>query len=392
MAFSVLLVSSYIVDWVVLIAIAAVGAGFSQIGPRKRPFDITDRSISYPLQPETVTNSTLILASLVAPAAIIFIGSVFIRTQFRSQPSRKSSLRRKLWEWNAGWMGLALAYAVAFTITNGAKEVLGKPRPNLLARCNPDISRQSSAIAGGIGDQIEEGISLFDWRICRNTGSLLDEGFRSFPSGHSSLAFAGLVYLALWLCAKLGISVPYLGPQNLPSTSDMPNLTPIAKKKDDVASARTQAAAPPTYLIIFPLIPIGGAIFISSTRYSDFWHHGFDVLTSAILGILTAWLGFRWYHMPIQAGGGWAWAPRSPKRAYWKSMGVLTYGDSRDQTSRDPERGGVVGGQFPLPPSSRSAGHETSDGSGGSYEMNNFATAGQEPRDFTAHERTQPGH
>ena len=83
-------------------------------------------------------------------------------------------------------MGLALAYALAFTVANGTKEVLGKPRPNLLARCSPDLARRLNATAGGIGDQIDEGITMFDWRICRNTGSLLDEGFRSFPSGHSS--------------------------------------------------------------------------------------------------------------------------------------------------------------------------------------------------------------
>ena len=83
-------------------------------------------------------------------------------------------------------MGLTMAYAIAFIIANGAKEVLGKPRPNLLARCSPDIAERLNATASGIGDQIEEGITLFDWRICRNTGPELDEGFRSFPSGHSS--------------------------------------------------------------------------------------------------------------------------------------------------------------------------------------------------------------
>ena len=133
-----------------------------------------------------MTNSTLILTTLLAPAAIILIGSFFISTNVSSAPSRKASLRRKLWEWHTGWLGLALAYSLAFIITNGAKEVLGKPRPNLLARCNPDLSRRLNATAGGIGDQIEEGITMFDFRLCRNTGSLLDEGFRSFPSGHSS--------------------------------------------------------------------------------------------------------------------------------------------------------------------------------------------------------------
>ena len=176
--------------------LGAVGAGFSQIEPRKRPFDITDRSISYPLGPETITNSTLILSTLLAPAAIILIGSLFISSD-NKRPSTKASVKRKLWEWNAGWMGLAFSYVVAFIVTNGIKEVLGKPRPNLLARCNPDIARRLNATAGGIGDQIEEGIHLFDWRICRNTGALLDEGFRSFPSGHSSRLYSEPAYLPL---------------------------------------------------------------------------------------------------------------------------------------------------------------------------------------------------
>ena len=322
------------------------------------------------------------------PAAIILVGSFFITTGSKSQSSTRASLQRKLWEWNTGWMGLALAYSITFIVANGAKEVLGKPRPNLLARCNPDLTRQMSSVAGGIGNQIEEGITMFDWRICRNTGSVLDEGFRSFPSGHSSrkllprtvsllinegtVAFAGLVYLALWLCAKLGISVPFSGPRNLHS---------------EQASLRTQAAAPPMYLILFPAIPVGAAIYISSTRYSDFWHHGFDVFVSAGLGILTAWLGFRWYHIPIRQGGGWAWGPRSSRRAYWKSLGTLTYSDSRDQEAKDLEHGGVLGREINPQLSSQSARHHTSDGSAGSYEMNNFTTDAQTPRDFIAYDR-----
>lgn len=194
-----------------------------------------------------------------------------------------------------------------------------------------------------------------------------------------TVAFAGLVYLALWLCAKLGISIPFLSPRKLSSA---------AKEQDDAALFRTQAAAPPTYLIIFPLVPVGAAIYISSTRYSDFWHHGFDVFTSSILGTITAWLGFRWYHMPIRRGGGWAWAPRSSKRAYWKSMGFLTYVDNNDgrRRAKDLESGGIVGNQFPPPPGSGNVRNSNADRSGESYEMGDF-TAAQEPRDFIAHGR-----
>ena len=113
--------------------------------------------------------------------------------------------------------------------------------------------------------------------------------------------------------------------------------------------ARSQAAAAPTYLIIFPLIPICAAIYISTTRYSDFYHHGFDIIAGAILGIASAWLGFRWYHLPIARGGGWAWAPRSPERAFMRGVGVLTYsseeeGDRRRQDIESgPTHNGVIG-------------------------------------------------
>ena len=83
-------------------------------------------------------------------------------------------------------MGLAVSLAIAFIITNGTKNAIGRPRPDLLARCNPDLTKTLNSTVGGIGDQVDEGIRLVSWTICRNPGSVLDDGFRSFPSGHSS--------------------------------------------------------------------------------------------------------------------------------------------------------------------------------------------------------------
>ena len=183
------------------------------------------------------------------------------------------------------------------------------------------------------------------------------------------MAFAGLGYLALWLCAKLGVAIPYLTPQTPVQSSGSGSFLPIARQRGPL---RTVAAAPPTYLIVFPLTSIGGAIYISSSRYSDFMHHGFDVFTSAILGLITAWLGFRWYHMPIRQGGGWAWAPRSPKRAFGKSMGKVTYGQDSASAAKDPEAGAIFNRQS-LPSSHlQTARREEGDSSGRSYEMNPF--------------------
>lgn len=76
-------------------------------------------------------------------------------------------------------------------------------------------------------------------------------------------------------------------------------------------------------------------------------HHGFDIIAGAILGIASAWLGFRWYHMPIQRGGGWAWAPRSHDRAFARGFGVLTYVNNEEAVSNDRRdiENGPIGGE-----------------------------------------------
>ena len=98
-------------------------------------------------------------------------------------------------------------------------------------------------------------------------------------------------------------------------------------------------------------------------------HHGFDIISGAILGIASAWLGFRWYHMPISRGGGWAWAPRSYDRAFFKGFGVLTYVNN-DEVVRhgghgghDLENGPLRGEAAPVDGLVRP--YKTSDGSEG---------------------------
>jgi len=90
---------------------------------------------------------------------------------------------------------------------------------------------------------------------------------------------------------------------------------------------RDQAAAPPTHGILLPLVPICLALYICTTRYSDFKHHGFDIIAGAIIGAVVAWLSFRLYHLPIGRGAGWAWGPRGATRAFGVRVGTLNYAD-----------------------------------------------------------------
>lgn len=47
-----------------------------------------------------------------------------------------------------------------------------------------------------------------------------------------------------------------------------------------------------------------------------FKHFGIDMFGGSVIGILSAWLGFRWYHASLNEQG-WAWGARSRDRAFF---------------------------------------------------------------------------
>jgi membrane-associated phospholipid phosphatase len=352
---SLALILSYVFDWVIIIVAAVVGAIFSSITPNKRPFSLNNAEISYPfVNKEKISTLTLVLCGLLAPAVIIFLVCLLLvpgPTVPKSTP-RTLILRRKLWEWHTGWLGLGLSLAAAFLITNGMKNLFGKPRPDLLSRCNPDLLNITKYAVGGFPTALE-GFNVVSAAICQQSDkSLLNDGFRSFPSGHSSFSAAGLVYLSLFLASKLAITIPFLAASSsnqdksifsaFPSRSEKRLLrTPMSSDQDKhsgddqvqlpsghndaIIAARNQAAAPPVYLLVFAIIPLFASIYISSTRYSDFRHHGFDILFGFFIGTVTAAFAFRYYHLPISQGAGWSWGPRSRDRSFWAGIGVGSY-------------------------------------------------------------------
>ena len=100
---------------------------------------------------------------------------------------------------------------------------------------------------------------------------------------------------------------------------------------DAVIAARNQAAGPPVYLLVIAVLPSFASIYIASTRYSDFRHHGFDILFGYLIGFVTSVFAFRYYHLPINQGAGWSWGPRSRDRSFWAGVGVGNYVGSREK-------------------------------------------------------------
>jgi membrane-associated phospholipid phosphatase len=192
---SVRLITSYIFDWIIIIAMAGVGGGLEYKDPFRRPFSPVDLTISYPYKAdEQIPVWLLTIIALIFPAILIVVVCfVFVPGPTAERGTPKALIwKRKLWEWHTGWMGLCLALATAFLVTQGMKNLFGKPRPDLLSRCDPDLNRiDEFKVSPFDTEVVDPRWVLVSSDICRNGDvDIMRDGFRSFPSGHSSCKLA----------------------------------------------------------------------------------------------------------------------------------------------------------------------------------------------------------
>ena len=143
-------------------------------------------------------------------------------------------------------LGLFISLILTAFITDVIKNAVGRPRPDLLARCQPAPGTPS------------EGLVSID--VCTETRiHVLQDGWRSFPSGHSSFAFSGLGYLALFFASQMHVFRP----------------------RADLARQ------------IMVLAPLLGAALIAISRLEDYRHDVFDVVIGSLLGSVITYMTWR---------------------------------------------------------------------------------------------------
>lgn len=139
-------------------------------------------------------------------------------------------------------------------LTDSIKNAVGRPRPDLISRCKPQPGTP--------------GHLLVTYEVCTETDShTLEDGWRSFPSGHSSFAFAGLGYLTLFFCAQLHVFRP----------------------GTDLSKA------------LLALSPLLGATMIAISRCEDYRHDVYDVTCGSILGMAVALFSYRRYYPRLRS-------------------------------------------------------------------------------------------
>ena len=180
-------------DWASIVSnlciiIALIIFGSLQ-NPNTRPYLLYDATISYPYNPDsTIPYWAAVftpLASLIVSLLVLEFG--IAKRLNVSKISAVTSMLHFI-------LDFIFTFATNALLTETCKLLVGRFRPDWLSRCNP--TNTGNAV-------LEWGLPASDNPACNSglSSSKLEDGRKSFPSGHASTAFALGVYVSgyvLW--------------------------------------------------------------------------------------------------------------------------------------------------------------------------------------------------
>lgn len=234
---------SHMHDWLILILLVVVEVILNVIEPFHRFVGkemLTD--LSYPLQTNTIPFWSVPLIAILLPIVVILV-YYFIR--------------QDVYDLHHAILGLLFSVLITAVITDAIKDAVGRPRPDFFWRCFPN------------------GRGVFDTRttdvLCTGDKSVIKEGHKSFPSGHTSWSFAGLSFLSWYLSGKIR----------------------AFDRKGHVAKL----------CIVF--LPILLAALVGVSRVDDYWHHWQDVFAGGVIGATVASFCYLQFFPPPYDIDGW---------------------------------------------------------------------------------------
>ncbi|KAL7379961.1 hypothetical protein ABVT39_009198 [Epinephelus coioides] len=207
--------------------------------PYQRGIYCDDKSINYPYRKDTISHGGMAAVTITCSIVIITTGEAYLvhtnRLHSNSQFNQYLSALYKV-------VGTFLfGAAVSQSLTDIAKFTIGRPRPNFLAVCAP-------ATCNGYMLQIN----------CTGSHRNVTESRLSFYSGHSSFGMYCMLFLSLYIQARM--------------------------------QGKWTRLVRPT--IQFFLVAF--AVYVAYTRVSDYKHHWSDVLVGLLQGALIAVLTVRY--------------------------------------------------------------------------------------------------
>lgn len=218
-------------------------AGFNlgKVVPYQRGFFCSDDSLRYPFHSSTVTSTVLYTVGFTLPIGCMVIGECLLvyLEHLKSKSSYGSYVSCVYKAVGTFLFGAAMSQS----LTDIAKYSIGRLRPHFLDVCRPDWN----LINCSVGDYIET-------FTCQGDAKMVNEGRLSFYSGHASFSMYCMLFLALYLQARLQVEWARL-------------LRPTMQ-----------------------FFLIAASVFTGLSRVSDYKHHWSDVLTGLLQGAIMALL------------------------------------------------------------------------------------------------------
>ncbi|KAJ3694453.1 hypothetical protein LUZ60_009933 [Juncus effusus] len=237
------LARKHLYDWIIIILLIIIMICLSTADPFYRFVGKEMMSdLKYPHKANTVPAWAVPVISVVFPV-IIFVG-IFLR-------------RRDIYDLHHSILGLLFSVLITGVITDAIKNAVGRPRPDFFWRCFPDGQEMYDELTRNV--------------ICHGVSSAIKDGHKSFPSGHTSYAFAGLGFVSIYLAGKIK----------------------AFDKKGHVAKL----------CVVF--LPLLIASLVGVSRVDDYRHHWQDVFVGGLLGFVVAMFCYLQFFPPPNHHQGW---------------------------------------------------------------------------------------
>ncbi|KAK2981486.1 hypothetical protein RJ640_021927 [Escallonia rubra] len=148
----------HIHDWLILVLLVVIEVILNVIEPFHRFVGedmMTD--LKYPLKGNTIPLWGAPIIAVLPPLAVIII-YYFIR--------------KDVYDLHQAVLGLLFSVLITGVLTDAIKDAVGRPRPDFFWRCFPN--------GKGVFDPVTTNV------MCTGLKSVIKEGHKSFPSGHTS--------------------------------------------------------------------------------------------------------------------------------------------------------------------------------------------------------------
>ncbi|KAL3822606.1 hypothetical protein ACHAXA_006391 [Cyclostephanos tholiformis] len=190
-------------------------------------------------------------------------GTITTTSSFVDSNNNNNNNNGPLSNAHAGSCVVLVGIGASELITQTTKFYVGRLRPNFYGMCGFDVSTLR----------------------CANGFEMEMESRMSFPSGHSSLSFAGSVCLVLFFLGRCG-----LGRTAVPTTRG--RVVPMSSWWRRFA-------------FVMSFSPLLISLWCATSRLVDNWHHPSDILAGSIVGTVSAFVSYHiWFPHVLSVHAG----------------------------------------------------------------------------------------